>query len=275
MSNHPQDWSDEPEQAGQISTAEWQNLQALQAEADSKATGESDESPITGWIDRMLADLPDEHEQGDLPGTDTPEAPRPKLPSLMTVHGWPKRYVDPIEPEGGDWKATFAMALPYVEKGGIVMFHGPRGPGKTRMAAEIARMSRFPADEVKGKGPDGAPQAIKRTAVYRTAMEFFVEVRSSYNRTSDVTEKAIIDFLANVGLLVLDELQERGDTKFEDRLLTHLIDRRYGAMLPTILIANYTKEEFTAALGQSVISRYQECGQRFEFTWSSYRGVKR
>ncbi|HEY1122250.1 MAG TPA: hypothetical protein VGE67_11650 [Haloferula sp.] len=230
---------------------------------------------LTNGIDRMLAEADDVPADGGLSVTAEPLVPTVNRQSLLTVHGWPKRYVDPIELEGDEWKLTFANAMPYVERGGIVIFHGTRGPGKTRMAAEIARSGRFPADVVKGKGAAGIPQDPKRTALYRTAMEFFVEVRSSYRKNSETSEKAIIDRLAGAGLLVLDELQERGESPFEDRLLTHLIDRRYGAMLPTILIANYTREEFTQALGASAIDRFRECGKRFEFTWESYRRTGR
>jgi hypothetical protein len=259
--------------------AELEMLRAIQQQHEGKRGEKPAEALVeilTPGIDRMLAEAEDEHEQAELPGgIADPSEPQVNRARLLTAHGWPKRYVDPIEPEGGEWKAGFALMLPVIESGGIGLLHGKRGNGKTRMAAEIARMARFPHDVAKGKGPAGASQDPKRTPLYRTAMEFFVDVRSTYNKASETTEKKLIEHLASVGLLVIDELQERGESAFEDRLLTHLIDRRYGAMLPTILIANLTLEELTRQLGPSIVDRYRECGRRLEFTWDSYRGTKR
>jgi DNA replication protein DnaC len=81
----------------------------------------------------------------------------------------------------------------------------------------------------------------------------------------------IIDRMTEPGLLVIDELQERGETAFEDRLLTHLIDARYGAKRPTILIANLSKDELGKSLGPSIVDRASENGRRIDFTWNSYR----
>lgn len=173
--------------------------------------------------------------------------------ALRGVTGWPDRYREAVEtpPRGEEWLAAFEVAKEAVQKNGIVVFYGKRGGGKTRMAAELA--------------------VIAGMSRYRTAMRFFLTVRATFRKDSERTELEVIDELATTPLLVLDEIQERGETGFEDRLLTHLIDARYAANLPTILIANLTRKELSASLGDSIVSRAQENGKSIEFTWESYR----
>jgi len=217
---------------------------------------------LTPEIDRLLAELPEEFD-------DSPVEPAKPVAlaanRLMSAFGWPDRYLDPLEtPEGGEWLAGIALAAPVIQSGGILILHGKRGTGKTQMAAEIARMKQFPHDH-------GTQADPRRSAHYQTAMRFFLTVRATFKKGSDKTELEIIDRMTEPGLLVIDELQERGETAFEDRLLTHLIDARYGAKRPTILIANLSKDELGKSLGPSIVDRASENGRRIDFTWNSYR----
>jgi len=217
---------------------------------------------LTPEIDRLLAELPEaDKEELAAPAESPAMAPN----RLLSAFGWPDRYLEPLEtPEGGEWLAGLALAAPVIEDGGILILHGKRGTGKTQMAAEIARSKRFPFDAANG------PER-KRSAHYQTAMRFFLTVRATFKKGSDKTELEIIDRMTEPGLLVIDELQERGETAFEDRLLTHLIDARYGARRPTILIANLSKDELGKSLGPSIVDRASENGRRIDFTWNSYR----
>ena len=72
-------------------------------------------------------------------------------------------------------------------------------------------------------------------------------------------------------MLILDEVQERGNTAWEDRILTHILDRRYGAMVPTIIIANLTESALVECLGDSIISRLTETGGVIEIDGPSHR----
>jgi DNA replication protein DnaC len=171
--------------------------------------------------------------------------------------GWPEKYLEAVrEPaEGKEWLDAFELARDRVRKRGIVVLYGKRGSGKTRMAAELA------------VGAGGSR--------YRTAMRFFLEVRATFRKGSERSEMEVIDDLTAAELLILDEIQERGETPFEDRLLTHVIDARYAAMKPTVLIANLTKSELTESLGKSIVDRARENGKSIEFNWPSYRGAKK
>jgi DNA replication protein DnaC len=167
--------------------------------------------------------------------------------------GWPEKYLQAIKepPHGTEWLAAYDLAKERIKANGIVVLYGKRGGGKTRMAAELAVMV--------------------GSSCYRTAMRFFLEVRSTFRKESERSEMDIIDDLAKADLLILDEIQERGDTAFEDRLLTHLIDARYAAMKPTVLIANLAKSDLAESLGKSIVDRARENGKSIEFTWPSYR----
>lgn len=167
--------------------------------------------------------------------------------------GWPEKYLHAVKeaPHGREWLKAFDEAKECVKRNGIVVLYGKRGGGKTRMAAELAVM-------------------VGRSR-YRTAMRFFLEVRATFKKGSEQTELEIVDDMAKADLLVIDEIQERGETAFEDRLLTHVVDARYAAMKPTVLIANLTKSGLTEALGTSIVDRARENGKSIEFNWPSYR----
>jgi DNA replication protein DnaC len=222
-------------------------------------------------MDRILANF-DALDESPPEAEKTAEQPKRHTSALSSRHGWPERVIRADgEPEGTEWHASFDKAAPVIERGGIAVFHGLRGTGKTRMAGELARTIAFPFDYRRHGTPIGSPIEKTRTAAYRTAMGFFTEIRSTYAKNSEATEKQVVEALEAYGLLVIDELQERGATAFEDRLLTHLIDKRYGAMLPTILISNQTKDQLFESISPSIADRIAETGIRIEFNWKSFR----
>jgi DNA replication protein DnaC len=71
--------------------------------------------------------------------------------------------------------------------------------------------------------------------------------------------------------LAIDEIQVRGGKPFEDNLLTNLIDDRYSAMRPTLLMANLPHEELTETLGASIVDRVTENGAVIHCDWPSFR----
>lgn len=167
--------------------------------------------------------------------------------------GWPTAWHDRVlsnPPTGEEWLAAARKAQEKIHSGGIILLYGKRGNGKTRLAAEFAIRC--------------------GSSRYRTAMRFFLEIRATFGNR-EVTELEIIDDLAQTGLLVIDEMQERSESDWENRLLTHLIDARYAEGKPTILIANLSKKELAASLNTSVIDRIRGNGVSVEFNWESYR----
>jgi DNA replication protein DnaC len=210
-------------------------------------------------IDKLIETAPDAPELSPEEIAAQAEAKRLKERDLRlslalgTRTGWEAKYLEAVKepPHGEMWLEAFQTAKECVKRNGITVLYGKRGGGKTRMAAELA--------------------AMVGSSRYRTAMRFFLEVRATFRKDSERSEMDVIDELAKADLLILDEIQERGETAFEDRLLTHIIDARYAAMRPTVLIANLTKAELSRSLGDSIVDRARENGKSIEFTWPSYR----
>lgn len=132
---------------------------------------------------------------------------------------------------------------------------GERGPGKTQMGVALIR-----DNSERGK-----------VSHYTTAMEIFLALKASYRSGATESEAEILKRFTNPTLLVIDEMQERGETAWEDRLLTHLIDKRYGSERDTLLISNLKQEDFMAALGPSIVSRLIETGGVVNCNWPSFR----
>jgi DNA replication protein DnaC len=102
-------------------------------------------------------------------------------------------------------------------------------------------------------------------------MDLFLDLRDANKKGSATSEKDVLAKPARAGLLVIDEYQERGESEWENRIISNLIDRRYAERKPTILIANMSREQMGAALGASICDRVRECGRPIIFNWSSYR----
>lgn len=219
------------------------------------------ENPITETVEDVVDSLQERLSRLDRFIEAAPEGPpdRPDGSPGRRIDSWtgvPARYRDewPI-PDDPGWRDLFGRARGRVGAGGILALIGPRGTGKTRLACEIVR--------------DRAPTK----AHYTTAMGLFLRIRATFRKGAAESEQDVVDEIARVRLLVLDEVQERGNTEWEDRILTHIIDRRYGAMRPTILIANLTRENLEDSIGESIADRIREDGGVLVMNGSSHRGI--
>lgn len=184
----------------------------------------------------------------------------------MKLQGFPKRYQDAHECVGDGWLAHYEAATPIIESGGILVLYGGHGTGKTRMAYELAKNVTPPRATYK-RG--GIPYDLPR--IYTTAVGLFMEIRDTFRRDSETSEKRLIEKMSDAALLVIDEIQERGETPFEDRKLTQIIDARYMEERPTILISNHSRENFAKTLSPAVLDRIRENGLGLHFNWTSYR----
>ena len=179
---------------------------------------------------------------------------------------FPTRYKNAPEPVGEGWLAHYHDAARIVASGGIVVLYGGNGTGKTRMAYEIAKEAKAPNSSYK------VNMTTKyHLPAYTTAVNLFMEIRDTYNRDSDTSERRVVEKYTDASILVIDEIQELGETPFEDRKLTQIIDLRYQHEKPTILISNYSREKFAKALSPSVLDRIRENGVGLHFGWESFR----
>jgi DNA replication protein DnaC len=190
---------------------------------------------------------------------------------MNALKGFPKRYEDAPECVGDAWWTHYRLALATSDSGGIVVMYGTNGTGKTRMAYEVAKKC-TPKDSHFSVGGMGWNSGKKeRPAIYTTAVDLFMEIRDTFRPDSEQSEMAVVKKYTEAGLLVLDEFQERGETPFEDRKITSIIDARYQNERPTILISNHSREEFASKLSAAVLDRIRENGCGLHFNWTSYR----
>jgi len=154
------------------------------------------------------------------------------------------------------WLTKYNLIREQLKTGVLMACVGPRGTGKTQMAVELARASCM----------------MNRPATYCKVLEIFFDVRGTYrSATHGTSELQALAKYIDPKMLVIDEAHERGESAFEDRILTYLIDKRYDAEADTILVSNLTKDDFLTAIGPSIASRLQETGGIIVCDWTSYR----
>lgn len=181
--------------------------------------------------------------------------------NLLTEAGCPERQFQTQVAVSQDsrWQSAKDHLTSLVGNGFICALIGKRGTGKTQIAVETIR----------------AAAKAGKPSKYFTAMEFFLSIKSAYRKDATQTEQEVLNTFYRPELLVLDEVQERGETQWEDRLLTHLIDKRYSDMKDTLLLSNLTEEEFKKSVGPSIVSRLVETGGIIECNWTSFRTAKK
>jgi DNA replication protein DnaC len=193
---------------------------------------------------------------------------------MNALKGFPKRYENAPAAEGAGWHANYAQALAAIDSGGIVIMHGGHGTGKTRMAWELAKNHKPSRPNASAGGVGWTASTVKRPMLYTTAVNLFSDIKSSYHHASPKSEKEIVENYVDAALLVIDEIQERAETEFENSKLTSIIDARYQHERPTIIISNYPRKQLAASLSPAVLDRIRENGCGLAFEWDSFRKAK-
>ena len=197
-----------------------------------------------------------------------PAAPKFYEPQNVAVAGFPERHLRTdvaALKKNVNWALKCGSLHAMLKDGGVLCaLIGGRGRGKTQMAvtavANIARRR---------------PELVVR---YRKLIQVFLEIRAGFG-TDGATEEAVIKKYVEPDILVLDEIQERSQSDWENRVFTHIVDRRYDRPgKSTILIGNVAREStgpvdpLRECVGDSIYSRMIETGGIIEFPWASFRG---
>lgn len=158
------------------------------------------------------------------------------------------------DPQYTEWNTSLADIKNRIGGGALIVITGERGRGKTQLAVEAIRIT----------------TAGGWSARYAKVMDIFLAIRATYEEKGETEMSAIQQFLTP-NLLVIDEMEERKETSFEDKLLTHIIDKRYDSLRDTILISHLPLERIADSVGLSIAGRLQETGCVIVCDWPSFR----
>jgi DNA replication protein DnaC len=186
------------------------------------------------------------------------------ISSAWSKCGAGARHSRRVENRHEQWGRVFETVRAKLGTGFIIGLVGPRGTGKTQLGVHLCRY----ALELK---PGTCDLGNEIPVLYRPWMDVFLAVRGTYKPESRDSEQTILDALGRPALLVLDEVQERTGSEFENRLLTHVIDARYRQHKDTLLIGNLTAAVLAESLGPSIVSRMEETGGTITMDWQSFR----
>lgn len=146
----------------------------------------------------------------------------------------------------------------HAKKGSSLIFSGLPGTGKSHLATAIL-------------------QALmpERVGLYMTCMGVIRAVRGTWRKDSERSESDVLDMLAAVPLLVLDEIGVQYGTDGEQTILFDILDRRYREMMPSVLLTNQDKRGFKEFIGERSFDRLVETSRWVAFDWPSYRAQAR
>ena len=145
-----------------------------------------------------------------------------------------------------------------------IVMTGSNGTGKTHLAIAAVK-------ELKGK-------------IY-TMYEITTRIRQSYTARADETELEIVDELARLPMLAIDEVGRTKGSDAELNWLSYIIDKRHTRGLPTIIISNKHVRKHCPNggcpdclenyLSGDVMSRLTDNGVLLQFGWADWRKIKR
>ncbi len=122
-----------------------------------------------------------------------------------------------------------------------IMLTGEVGRGKTHLAAAVAN------------------ELLNRlyTVVFGNITNIISLIRSSYSR-NDLQENEILDTLAAVDLLIIDDLGKENDSSYTKSLIYQIINRRYEDNGKVVITTNLNSADLQQKFGEATVSRLVE-----------------
>ncbi|MEC4024561.1 ATP-binding protein [Pseudomonas fulva] len=144
------------------------------------------------------------------------------------------------------------------ELGRSMMLLGDVGTGKTHLACAVAQQ---------------VIRAYGASARYTMAIEIIRDLKMTFDKKSERTERDVYAALLAPDLLVIDEVGVQHGSDFERQVLFEVIDSRYRQLMPTIVISNLGLSGLRKCLGERSVDRLTDAGGlAVLFTWASARG---
>lgn len=195
-------------------------------------------------------------------------AERRRVESMLGQSGIPTRFVtktfDNYRAATPEQERALRLCQRYAShfdtvlaKGSTLILLGAPGTGKTHLSCAVL-------------------QALMPTHVgaYTTTMDLIRKLRGSWGGREG-NEADVLQELADLPLLVIDEIGVQFGSDGERIHLHDVMDRRYRDMKPTILISNLDDAGFQTFVGDRVYDRLTEVGTWVRFTWPSHRSEAR
>lgn len=142
-------------------------------------------------------------------------------------------------------------------KGHGLILAGQPGTGKSHLAGAVLQAH------------------LEKDVLYATCMDLIRLVRETWRKDSARSEREVLAHLGSLDLLVIDEVGVQYGTEGEQNIMFDVLDARYRAMRPTILLTNQNAEGLKACLGERTYDRLRETCQAVPFEWASYRPIAR
>lgn len=128
-----------------------------------------------------------------------------------------------------------------------LLFQGDVAAGKTFLAAAIAN----------------ALLDVGQEVLFVVVPDFLDEIRSSYSQDSEQSERALMERVKNVPVLIFDDLGAHNYTEWSIRTLFAIINYRINHDLPMVITTNLTEEERGRLLGPRIHSRLMEACRHY------------
>ncbi len=109
---------------------------------------------------------------------------------------------------------------------GFLVLTGPSGCGKTHLAAALANRA----------------LALGHPAFFMTVPDLLDHLRATFAPTSEVPYDELFDQVRNASLLVLDDLGVHSGTPWAEEKLYQILNHRYNARLPTVVVLSVPLE---------------------------------
>lgn len=200
--------------------------------------------------------------QGDIPGAESEgrvpgRVLYPACGGFAQAPGCPSRLEGfrPAQSTSPEWTSKYEWIKGNVSTGCIYGISGQRGCGKSQLGVCLIGYT---------------ITKLQKVARYTKTYDVFLRIREAMKTDGDSERMAIEEYVKPF-LVVVDAYEVRSDSDFENRMIDHIIDKRYDAMKSTIIISNDAQDAFIRHLGPSIVDRMAETGGIITLTNKSFR----
>lgn len=177
------------------------------------------------------------------------------------------KTLEGFQAESGEQRTALELSRAYVDNfpdnlaaGRCLLFCGKPGTGKTHLGCGILRALAAQGARVR----------------YATAGEVIRMLRETWRENAKETEADVLKRIFGLHLLLIDEVGVQFGSDAEKVQLFEVIDGRYRALRPTIIISNLDLKGLTEYLGERAIDRLWENGGGMTvFKGKSWRSTQR